>query len=86
MEQYKPELSAHLRERVLDNIKSGKAQGYELQLHFDFKKYQITEALYDLHPHIEGTSGYPYEALQVYISLGGGEDYLPRPFKTHNSL
>ncbi|MBK8565931.1 MAG: hypothetical protein IPN76_21970 [Saprospiraceae bacterium] len=77
VEQYKPDISLQLRERVLDNIRSGKAQGYELHLHFDFvKKHQFTEALFDLHPLIEGTGGYSNEALRVYISLGGDNDYL----------
>ncbi len=77
VEQHKPELSSQLKERILDNIRSGKVQGYELHLHFDFvKNHQITEALYDLHPHIEETGGYSCEALRVYISLGGDDDHL----------
>ncbi len=82
LKHYKPELSSKLKERVLENIRLEKAQGYELHLHFDFvRDHQLTEAIYDLRPYIEKQEDYSYNALRVYISLVGHDDFLLGLFK-----
>lgn len=83
LEQYKPELSARLRTRVLENLKSKKVNGYELSLHFDFiKRHFMTEAIYALRSYFEKHGNFSHQALRVYIELGGDDAYLLEVLKS----